>query len=428
MYESDFFRPGRAVRRSPGAVVAAAKLVPCHPAYIAALIATEAAGSGYWPDGRVKCLYEPHWLNRLLPKSKRAGALATGLSRRKWDRTHYRKHQRSPDDRYRLLDRVARAYGAEIAADASSWGAGQQLGVNAEKCGFTNASHMYAAYADSEDEQIMGIVRFCLRSGLRQALQRGDVKAITRVYNGPGQVAHYSGIMQGHIDRYMKEDWGWTPSGAPEAPKQRQWLGLGDKGDDVRALQRSLRDLGYHLQVDGDFGRATDRAVRAFQHDRGLKSDGLAGEDTLAELVRARKTPAVHQVGTETVPDSREAVTGDDLLKMGSSTVRRAKLGKLLDTVKAALGFGGAAGALSVGDAVEAGQEVQFKVEQTRGLLDWLIPSSFAHWVGLILFIVGVIALIDWLRNNAIEKNKVEEYRSGKVLTVGDGEGSEWNS
>lgn len=49
------------------------------------------------------------------------------------------------------------------------------------------------------------------------------------------------------------------------------------KGDNVSALQQALNDAGYNCgRVDGDFGGATERAIKAFEKDRGLEEDGIA--------------------------------------------------------------------------------------------------------------------------------------------------------
>jgi peptidoglycan hydrolase-like protein with peptidoglycan-binding domain len=54
----------------------------------------------------------------------------------------------------------------------------------------------------------------------------------------------------------------------------------GDDGHPVRSLQQLLRAHGHTVVVDGDFGPATDAAVRALQTSRGLTADGIVGPQT----------------------------------------------------------------------------------------------------------------------------------------------------
>ncbi|MGY6709688.1 MAG: peptidoglycan-binding protein [Rhizobiaceae bacterium] len=63
-------------------------------------------------------------------------------------------------------------------------------------------------------------------------------------------------------------------------------LRRGSKGAAVRELQSLLNLAGAQPQLvaDGDFGPATDRAVRAFQDKFGLVVDGLAGPQTMVAL------------------------------------------------------------------------------------------------------------------------------------------------
>lgn len=61
-------------------------------------------------------------------------------------------------------------------------------------------------------------------------------------------------------------------------------LRRGDRGPQVELLQRALTDAGHRLEPDGQFGPATERAVRAFQRQASLVVDGLAGPKTLAAL------------------------------------------------------------------------------------------------------------------------------------------------
>lgn len=62
-------------------------------------------------------------------------------------------------------------------------------------------------------------------------------------------------------------------------------LKKGSKGDDVLAMQQRLKELGFMKgKADGDFGNATEKAVKAFQSKAGLKADGIAAEATLKAL------------------------------------------------------------------------------------------------------------------------------------------------
>ena len=64
-------------------------------------------------------------------------------------------------------------------------------------------------------------------------------------------------------------------------------LRKGSKGKYVQLLQMKLKDKGYDLGKwgdDGDFGSATESAVKAFQRNSGLTADGVAGPKTWAKL------------------------------------------------------------------------------------------------------------------------------------------------
>lgn len=60
---------------------------------------------------------------------------------------------------------------------------------------------------------------------------------------------------------------------------------VGSRGSEVTAIQTRLKELGYfNDNVDGIFGSRTKAALTAFQRDRGLTADGIAGKNTLAAL------------------------------------------------------------------------------------------------------------------------------------------------
>lgn len=62
-------------------------------------------------------------------------------------------------------------------------------------------------------------------------------------------------------------------------------LKKGSTGSDVRQVQQRLKTLGYLSgSADGDFGDATEAAVKAFQKANGLTADGVVGKNTLSKL------------------------------------------------------------------------------------------------------------------------------------------------
>ena len=70
--------------------------------------------------------------------------------------------------------------------------------------------------------------------------------------------------------------------------ENRPTIRRGSKGETVAEMQGVLERLGYDLGscgVDGDFGRMTEKAVKAFQKDHGLKTDGICGPKTWKELM-----------------------------------------------------------------------------------------------------------------------------------------------
>ena len=78
--------------------------------------------------------------------------------------------------------------------------------------------------------------------------------------------------------------------GVEKSPSGQPTLRRGSKGDAIRELQTMLDKLGYDLGpcgIDGDFGKATEAAVRSFQSDHRLTVDGNAGPATYGELEKS---------------------------------------------------------------------------------------------------------------------------------------------
>ncbi|MEY8001340.1 peptidoglycan-binding protein [Clostridium sp. Mt-5] len=75
----------------------------------------------------------------------------------------------------------------------------------------------------------------------------------------------------------------------PASPAPRNILKAGDKGNDVKDIQKRLNKFGYTVNEDGDFGEQTVYAVMDFQHRHGLTTDGIVKGSTLDDL---KKKPA----------------------------------------------------------------------------------------------------------------------------------------
>ncbi len=79
-------------------------------------------------------------------------------------------------------------------------------------------------------------------------------------------------------------------------------LRLGSEGEVVEQLQTQLQTLGYfEAEIDGIYNKSTQLAVQAFQRDRNLRADGIAGTDTQRQL--ASQGEDVHSPHTEMAPD-----------------------------------------------------------------------------------------------------------------------------
>lgn len=89
-----------------------------------------------------------------------------------------------------------------------------------------------------------------------------------------------------------------TKPAEPETPEELcvnitlalYMLAKGSKSQQVKLLQRTLIGWGYSVGVygaDGDFGAATEKAVKKFQTANKLAADGIVGKDTWTALLRA---------------------------------------------------------------------------------------------------------------------------------------------
>ena len=124
-------------------------------------------------------------------------------------------------------------------------------------------------------------VFFWSENGLNALADRDDLVAVTKRINGG---------RNGLADRatYLTKVKPLIARLAGDGLSEQQAFPVlvrGMTGEPVERLQRSLQAAGFYFQsIDGDFGPATEGAVKAFQRARGLVIDGIAGAQTTATL------------------------------------------------------------------------------------------------------------------------------------------------
>lgn len=125
------------------------------------------------------------------------------------------------------------------------------------------------------------------------------------VANGGGVAQKKYSLFYGRIYGYGRPDYSnvlyednseVAPEVKPETEKtnkgeftvELQVLRKGSKGDQVRALQILLLGNGFPCGkwgADGDFGIATENALKEYQRKHNLSADGIAGPETWGELL-----------------------------------------------------------------------------------------------------------------------------------------------
>ena len=102
-------------------------------------------------------------------------------------------------------------------------------------------------------------------------------------------------------------------------------LEYGDRGSEVKELQKALLSLGFDPNgTDGKFGSGTKAAVKAYQKSRGLTVDGKAGNITLSLLYSEVDSGA--SSGSGSASGGEATSTNPNTLKYGSSGSRVTEL------------------------------------------------------------------------------------------------------
>ncbi|KNF07842.1 N-acetylmuramoyl-L-alanine amidase [Gottschalkia purinilytica] len=143
-------------------------------------------------------------------------------------------------------------------------------------------------------------------SGNREAVIQNTVKLVAKLLKERGW----------GVDR-LRRHYDWIGKNCPRILNYNNWEGWtrfknlvqaelggnnmvtlrkGDSGDLVYKLQADLLAIGYTEvgKPDGIFGTNTENAVKRFQRDYGLSSDGIAGKNTLNKIQEVLKSMSEH--------------------------------------------------------------------------------------------------------------------------------------
>ena len=94
----------------------------------------------------------------------------------------------------------------------------------------------------------------------------------------------------------------------------------GDDGEEVLAIQKRLVELNYTVgTLDGEFGSATEKAVKAFQAAQGLEVDGVVGSATYRALMNKEMPPNRAQNIVRSVLRAAYSVIGTPYVFGGTS-------------------------------------------------------------------------------------------------------------
>lgn len=217
---------GRAAAITDDDMAALAVDLGCHPATLEAIAKVESAGFGWFDDGRIKILPEPHKFDDYLPTAKREEALKRGLATASYNATkasgHYKRMTTKAGPRYEFFARMI-AFDERAAYMAISVGTYQIMGFNHEVCGYPTAKAMFEGFVESEANQLRSFGLFLSDKGLRGALAREDFDQVELKYNGGGLGGSYAKRMRAEAAALKRGKWSKWPSDWPgkgKAPAQ----------------------------------------------------------------------------------------------------------------------------------------------------------------------------------------------------------------
>lgn len=166
-----------------------------------------------------------------------------------------------------------------------------------------------------------------------------------------------------------------TPSATPAM------LSSGSSGDEVKALQSRLQQLGFYSGVlDGDYGKGTRAAVKLFQAQHGLDDDGIAGQKTLemlysndAQPMLVTPTPAAVQVlaGSQPLLVNRQHPVASDF-----APADLVNLSEYCDSSLVKIKYDGTQGVREAADALIR----MLEAAKADGITSWQVSAAYRSY------------------------------------------------
>ena len=158
-------------------------------------------------------------------------------------------------------------------------------------------------------------------------------------------------------------------------------LSSGSSGDEVKALQSRLQQLGFYSGVlDGDYGKGTRAAVKLFQAQHGLDDDGIAGQKTLemlysndAQPMLVTPTPAAVQVlaGSQPLLVNRQHPVTSDF-----APADLVNLSEYCDSSLVKIKYDGTQGVREAADALLR----MLEAAKADGITNWQVSAAYRSY------------------------------------------------
>ena len=166
-----------------------------------------------------------------------------------------------------------------------------------------------------------------------------------------------------------------TPSATPAM------LSSGSSGDEVKALQSRLQQLGFYSGVlDGDYDKGTRAAVKLFQAQHGLDDAGIAGQKTLemlysndAQPMLVTPTPAAVQVlaGSQPMLVNRQHPVASDFVPADL-----VNLSEYCDSSLVKIKYDGTQGVREAADALIR----MLEAAKADGITNWQVSAAYRSY------------------------------------------------